>query len=337
MADQPSTAPILAAGTVPWRRRRGALEVAIVHRPKYDDWSWPKGKLDPGELAPVAAARETLEETGLAVQLGRALTPAAYTVLDRGGRPAQKVVAYWAAEIVGGPGTLVNEIDAVVWLDPTAAWTRLDYARDRDQLRDVVRADREGTLSTWPLVVVRHAKAVSRGNFSGKDDRKRPLDAVGRAQAEGLVPLLHAFGVRRLVSSSSVRCVDTLRPYAAARGLPLVKKDDLTEEAFAAEPHRVARQVRRLLDRGRPVAVCGHGPVLPEMLAEIGRCVPASTAPPADETGATPEPAGPGAVIGDAVDLGLSKGEILVCHVREGAHPSVVAAERHGPPAIAPA
>lgn len=335
MSDSPSTAPILAAGTVPWRRRRGTLEVAVVHRPKYDDWSWPKGKLDPCELAPVAAARETLEETGLAVQLGRALTSAAYTVLDRGGRPAQKVVAYWAAEIVGGSGALINEIDDVVWLDPTAAWTRLDYARDRDQLRDVVRADREGTLSTWPLVVVRHAKAVSRSNFSGKDDRKRPLDAVGRAQAEGLVPLLQAFGVRRLVSSSSVRCVDTLRPYAAARGLPLVRKASLTEEAFAAEPHRVGRQVHRLVDRGRPVAVCGHGPVLPEMLAEIGRCVPPPVGAPSEGDAVAGQPLGPGTVIAEAVELGLSKGEILVCHVREGGHPQVVAAERYGPPIVA--
>ena len=62
-----------AAGTLPWRRRRGQLQVALVHRPKYDDWSWAKGKLDPGEEWPAAAARETHEETALEVRLGRPL------------------------------------------------------------------------------------------------------------------------------------------------------------------------------------------------------------------------------------------------------------------------
>ena len=72
------TSVVLAAGTLPWRRRRGQLQVAVVHRPKYDDWSWPKGKLDPGETFPVAAARETAEETGLVVRLGRPLPTSTY-------------------------------------------------------------------------------------------------------------------------------------------------------------------------------------------------------------------------------------------------------------------
>ena len=85
---------INAAGTVPWRRRSGVLEVALVHRPKYDDWSWSKGKLDPGETFQVAATRETLEETGLHVRLGMPLPPTAYRVLDSHGRPTVKHVHY---------------------------------------------------------------------------------------------------------------------------------------------------------------------------------------------------------------------------------------------------
>ena len=103
---------IPAAGTVPWRRRRGQLEVALVHRPKYDDWAWPKGKLDPDEEWPAAAVRETHEETALEVRLGRPLPAAAYTVLDRDGEPATKEVRYWAAEVTGGGGPLANEITA---------------------------------------------------------------------------------------------------------------------------------------------------------------------------------------------------------------------------------
>ncbi|MDQ2755918.1 MAG: NUDIX hydrolase, partial [Actinomycetota bacterium] len=169
---------IPAAGTLPWRRRRGTLEVALVHRPKYDDWSWAKGKLEPGELPPVAAVRETLEETGLEVHLGRPLPSATYTVLDRAGLACTKEVHYWAAEVVGGTGALENEIDEVGWLDVVAAHHRLDYARDRDQLRALMRADAEGVLTTWPLALIRHAKAHPRAGWT-RPDQQRPLDQRG--------------------------------------------------------------------------------------------------------------------------------------------------------------
>ena len=137
---------IPAAGTLPWRRRRGDLEVAMVHRPKYDDWSWAKGKLDPGEDWPVAAVRETQEETGLEVRLGLPLPPTTYTV-DSSGDTATKEVRYWSAEVVGGTGELENEIDEVTWLDVAAAHDKLDYARDREQLRALVRADAAGATN----------------------------------------------------------------------------------------------------------------------------------------------------------------------------------------------
>jgi 8-oxo-dGTP diphosphatase len=143
-----------AAGTVPWRRRDGALEVALVHRPKYDDWSWAKGKLEAGEPWPVAAARETREETGLQVCLGLPLPPTTYRVLDKRGVPATKRVRYWAATVSGGTGALENEIDAVLWLDSLSAHERLDYAHDREQLRFLTRADASDLLVTWPLVLL---------------------------------------------------------------------------------------------------------------------------------------------------------------------------------------
>ena len=130
---------IPAAGTLPWRLVDGALEVAIVHRPRYDDWSWAKGKLDPGEDWAVAAVRETEEETGLVVRLGPPLPEARYTLLGRDGTPDDKVVRYWSARVIGGDGHLLNEIDEVVWLDVASAHARLDYARDRDQLLALVR------------------------------------------------------------------------------------------------------------------------------------------------------------------------------------------------------
>ncbi|GMA20799.1 NUDIX hydrolase [Arsenicicoccus piscis] len=196
MAPHPSPLPIPAsgdrpvigaAGALPWRRRGDRLEVALVHRPAYDDWSWAKGKLDPGEDWPVAAVREVEEETGLQVRLGRPLPLAEYSFVDKRGQVADKQVRYWAGEVVGGHGRLLNEIDEVAWLDVPSAMTRLDYARDREQLRAVVRHDQAGTLETWPLAIVRHAKAVPRGKWS-KDDWLRPLDATGRARAEAIVP-----------------------------------------------------------------------------------------------------------------------------------------------------
>jgi 8-oxo-dGTP diphosphatase len=308
-----------AAGTVPWRRRRGNLEVALVHRPKYDDWSWAKGKLDAGEEWPVAAMRETAEETGFLVHLGMPLPAANYTVLDRNGVPATKQVRYWAAEVVGGKGRLVNEIDEVAWLDVLAAHDKLDYARDRDQLRAVVRADAAGRLTTWPLAVVRHAKARARGSWKPPDPL-RPLDDKGLAQAQAIAPLLAAYGVTRLVSSSSVRCADTLRPYAVSARIPLRLKDGLSEEGYAADPARSAQHLRRVVDRGVPTALCSHGPVLPSLLATLRQHVDES----ADDG---PDAA---AALGDAAADGMGKGEVLVCHVvGSGDEARITAVERY--------
>lgn len=292
-----------------------------MHRPKYDDWSWAKGKLDPGELWAVAAVRETLEETGLEVALGRPLPPASYTVLDGAGRPATKEVRYWAAEATGPARELADEVDEVRWLDVAAASDRLDYARDRDQLRAVVRADRAGTLTTWPLVLVRHAHAVGRGSWEG-DDQLRPLDGAGRQRAEALAPLLAAYGIKRLVSSPSVRCTETIRPYAALASVPLRTKDGLSEEGYAADASRAPRHLDRMLERGAPAALCTHGPVLPELLGRMARLVER------DE----PDSAGTTRTLAAAQEDKLAKGEALVAHVvGTGDAARIVAVERHQP------
>ena len=183
-----------AAGTLPWRLSGGRLEVALVHRPRYDDWSWPKGKLDPDEQFPVAGARETEEETGLVVRLGIPLPPAHYTFLDYRGIPATKEVRYWAAQVIGGSGRLVNEIDEVAWLDAATAHGRLDYSRDRVQLRALMAAHDAGALATWPLVVVRHVRGGRQAEAPrprrpvGGDLRSRPQrdDGLrGQAHSQG--------------------------------------------------------------------------------------------------------------------------------------------------------
>ena len=317
----PSTIP--AAGTLTWRRdASGALEVLLVHRPRYHDWSWPKGKLDPGEDWPVAAARETEEETAIPVRLGRPLPPAGYTVLDNKGVPATKEVRYWAATPTATGGALSNEIDEIAWLSVREAHERLDYSRDRDQLRALVRVDQEGELDTVAFVVVRHAKAVSRSAFTGGDDQHRPLDEVGRERAGDLVHLLRAYGVERVGSSPSVRCVDTVAPYAAAIGRRVKLHPSLSEEDHDVDPVAAAEVTRAQLGKRRSRVLCGHGPVLPAMLHVLSaRCS-------ASDSGRAAQ-----VLIDDAIDLGLAKGEVLIAHVSRSATlgPQVVAFERYLP------
>ena len=318
-----STIP--AAGTLPWRRNdAGALEVLLVHRPRYHDWSWAKGKLDAGEEWPVAAARETDEETSVPVRLGRPLPPATYTVLDNKGVPATKEVRYWAATPTGPGGPLSNEVDEIAWLTVREAHERLDYSRDRDQLRALVRAEQEGELETTAFVLVRHAKALSRSAFNGDDDQQRPLDDRGRERAQELVRLLGAYGIERVGSSPSLRCVDTVAPYANTLGRSVTLHPSLSEEDHHVDPVAAAEVTRAQLGKRRSRVLCGHGPVLPAMLHVLSaRCS-------ASESGRAAQVA-----IDDAIDLGLAKGEAIVAHVSRSATlgPQVVAVERFLPPA----
>ncbi len=306
---------------MPWRMRDGSLEVALVHRPRYDDWSWPKGKLDPGEDWPVAAARETLEETGLRVRLGQPLPTAMYAVFTLVG-PREKVVAYWTAEVTGGPGRLENEIDEVAWLPVPAADARLDYARDRDQLRALVRAHQGARLATWPLALVRHAVAVPRSAFKGRDDRLRPLTPAGHRRAAAIAPVLAAYGITSVVTSPSVRCTQTVAPYAGRPHVVVRGKDGLSEEGYAKDPDKAAAHLVRMLERAEPVALCTHGPLLPRMVDTLAGRLDVDS--PNAEMAAT--------ALRAAREDRLVKGEVLVAHLRgQGAEATVVAVERHLP------
>jgi len=249
---------IHAAGAVVWRGDPAAPEVAVIHRPKYDDWTFPKGKLKTGEHVIEGCLREVAEETGLRVLLGRALPPVHYLVRGR-----LKRVDYWVARVAeSGPFRAGDEVDELRWLSLEEARERLSYEWDAGLLRALAA----GPLVTTPLLFIRHGCAGGRQEWKGDDDR-RPLDEVGEAQADDLGRILLAYRPTVLVSSPSRRCVQTLKPYALREGLEVRREKLLSETGYDARDS--LRLVLALLDAGLPTAVCSHGKVLPELLAAV--------------------------------------------------------------------
>lgn len=134
---------VRAAGGAVWRRGAGGLEVILVHRPRYDDWSLPKGKLDRGESYEEAAVREVQEEATVAVRLGPELPTVEYQ--DHEGH--RKVVRYWAMTVEAGVAGGDHEVDLADWFALHEAMGRLSYARDREVLDRLAELERDGSLA----------------------------------------------------------------------------------------------------------------------------------------------------------------------------------------------
>jgi 8-oxo-dGTP pyrophosphatase MutT (NUDIX family)/phosphohistidine phosphatase SixA len=261
-AGRPSGSRIVyAAGAVLWRTGAAdpagpALEVAVIHRPRYDDWSLPKGKVDPGETAPVAAVREVLEETGHRAILGRRLDMVSYPI-DQG----IKKVYYWAARSSGGEFTPHSEVDELVWLPVADAKDKLSYPHDRKMLRHFAKQPAD----THTVLVVRHGTAGRKSRFSG-DDTKRPLDKRGRAQAEALVPQLLAFGASHVYAADRLRCHQTVEPLAEELGVTVHNEPTLTEESYAKNPKRARHRILRIAEEEGTPVVCTQGKVIPDLI-----------------------------------------------------------------------
>jgi 8-oxo-dGTP diphosphatase len=268
---------IHAAGAVVWRPRapkpngKERVEVLLVHRPSYKDWSFPKGKPDRGESLPVTATREIFEETGYRVRLGHPLPETLYRV--RGG---MKRVTYWSARPVGKPKEFKpnREIDEVRWVSVSEARKLLTYDHDGALLKAFCALRDAKAHRTRTVVVLRHAVAHTRTAWKG-EDLDRTLTKPGLVQATKLQSLLKAYGVRRIVTSPAVRCAQTVDAYAKSIKTFLEVDDRLAEETTA---NRVERSIRTILDRKGPLVVCTHRPTLPYVFAAL-RLDPVELAP----------------------------------------------------------
>jgi 8-oxo-dGTP diphosphatase len=240
------------------------MEVAVVHRPRYDDWSLPKGKLDAGEHALTAAVREIGEETGLEVVAGRRSLRTSYPVPE-----GVKRVDYWVMQALGGTFEPNHEVDDLRWLSIPAAADLCSHEHDRTVLADLARTD----VPWMPtLVLVRHGRAGDRSEWDGPDDL-RPLDERGRRQAQRLAEVLPLFAPDAVLSAPPVRCRDTVEPLAERLGLDIRPAPELGEEGFQDDPEAGLALVERLLaprDRPGVTVVCSQGGAIPSVLMALG-------------------------------------------------------------------
>jgi len=268
MAD-PEPGEIRAAGALIWRGGAQGIETALVHRPRYDDWSFPKGKAMPGEHVLLTAVREVAEEAGVRVALGRRL-PSTHYITQ--GRP--KWVDYWAGRPVSpdafAPG---DEVDAMAWLPLAAAAERLSYAHDLAVLDGFAA----GPADTTPVILIRHADAVGRKTWhraGHTDDLDRPLSIKGEVDAQALGHILSSFAPGRVISSAAQRCLATVGPYAALTGAVVETEPVLTVAGTTAEPdaaegsptEAAQRWITEVATAGKPIVICGHRQNLPWLL-----------------------------------------------------------------------
>ena len=260
---------VYAAGGVLWRIVEGKLMVLLIHRTQYRDVTLPKGKVDPGEMLAETAMREIFEETGIRVSLGVPVGISRYRMPNK----RQKIVHYWAAEAtdvaIRASAFVPNkEIAALEWVSLKKAFGRLSYPVDVEILEHFARLVDESVLRTFPIIVLRHAKALAREEWDGADDA-RPLSGRGKKQANSIVGPLLAFGARKLISSPAVRCIKTVTPLASALGRKIEKSELISQDAWEHGSSDARTLVGARVRSRKPVVLCSHGPVLPEILTEI--------------------------------------------------------------------
>jgi 8-oxo-dGTP diphosphatase len=256
------TPDVLAAGGALWRPAPdGGFETAVVHRPRYDDWSVPKGKPIDGEHLLETAVREVTEETGMSVVVGRRSVQTSYEVLE-----GTKTVDYWLMRCTGGDFVPNDEVDELRWLPPDDAAALCTHERDRDVLADLARTDVPREVS---LLLVRHGRAGSRSEWDGPDEL-RPLDRKGQAQARRIADVLPLFGPSAVLTAERVRCRQTVEPLAERLGLDVEPLVELGEEEFHADPEPGLVAIERALAGPGVTVICSQGGAIPSVLMALG-------------------------------------------------------------------
>ncbi len=253
---------IRAAGAVLWRYSANKkIEIALVHRPRYDDWSLPKGKVEEKESHIACAYREVLEETGYASIFGPQIGQAMYKVPE-----GKKVVRYWSAQAIGEPvGTIdKNEIDEILWLEVKEARKKLTLDDDRA----IVDFFIEFGVQTTPLVLLRHAKALKRDEWDGEDS-DRPLDNLGQLQAKRLLPQFYPYSISEIHSSDAYRCMQTVEDLTRALDLNTIIGLDLSEDMYSKDKEAALDYVSTLMQEGNRAVICSHNPILPKVLKKL--------------------------------------------------------------------
>ena len=254
---------IRAAGAVLWRLDGERPVVAVVHRPRYDDWSLPKGKLRDGEDPAAGAVREVSEETACSIALGRRLGEVDYVVPPGAGRRyGPKVVEYWAARAITCERFTGNdEVDLVRWVPPEQATALLSYPWDRTVLGRFVALP----ATTATVLLVRHARAGEREDWHA-EDRLRPLSDLGQRQSDTLRRWLPLFGPRRIHSAPRVRCVETVHDLAVDLGVRILEDERFAEEGYHRDPDGALAELLRIAAGDGAAVVCSQGKVIPGLV-----------------------------------------------------------------------
>jgi len=256
------TSVIQAAGAVLWRYSASKkIEIALVHRPRYDDWSLPKGKVEEKESHIACAFREVLEETGYTPVFGPEIGQATYKVEE-----GKKLVRYWSARATDAPHAPVdkNEIDEVLWLEVKDARKKLTLDDDRE----IVDFFIDFGVDTTPLVLLRHAKALKRSDWDGEDS-DRPLDNLGQLQAKRLLPQFYPYNISEIHSSDAYRCMQTVEDLSRTLKLNCIVGLDLSEDVYAKDKEAALEYVSTLMNKNKNVLICSHNPILPKVLKNL--------------------------------------------------------------------
>lgn len=266
-----AASPVLAAGALCWRIVDGKLRVLVIYRGDRADTSLPKGKVDPGESLPQTAVREIAEETGLAITLGAPLGTVDYQLPN--GR--DKVVYYWAAEVTDeavAASTFSSnaEVADLAWVSVKKARALLSYPHDIAVLDRFEERRAAGNARTFAIIALRHGKATPPESWDGPDST-RPLMPRGRAQAENIAPGIAAYGPRRLISSTAARCLATIQPLADLIGRSVTATAAISQDAHEHGQSDVGSILLTRVAAKKTTVLCSHGPVLPEIIAEVAR------------------------------------------------------------------